>query len=75
MLNGASAIIVGHFLLIVEETSSQPVFGVFVHFVSTDLKLHNAFVGRDHGSVNGLVAVGFGHSDVVLDFPGHRGVE
>ena len=46
-----------------------------MHFASADLELDNFFLRGDDGSVEGLVAVLFRLSDVVLDALVHRSIE
>lgn len=75
MLNFALTIAVGEFLLIIIEAGGKPMFGVIVHFVGANLKFDNFLFGGNDGGVEGLVAVLFGHSDVVLDAATHWGVE
>ena len=68
-------VVFGEFLLVVVEAGSETTFGVFVHGAGADLEFDDAFVLRDDGGVEGLVAVLFRHGDVVFDTTFERGVE
>ena len=44
----------------------------FVHRPRPDLDLDPLSVGTDHGRMEGLVVVGLGHGDIILEPPGNR---
>lgn len=71
MLDFAFFVVFGKFLLVVIEASGEPALGVFVHGFGANLKLDDAFVFGDDGSVEGLITVLFRHSDVVFDAAVH----
>ena len=75
MLDLPFFVIFGDFLLVVIKARGKTMFGIFVHFVSTNLKFHHAFVFRDDGSVNTLVAILLWHSNVIFDATTHGHVK
>ena len=75
MLNFARAVIFGEFLFVVIKTSGETTFGVFVHFVSADLKFDDVFFWGDDGGMDGLITILLGHSDVIFDTAIKRCVE
>ena len=75
VLDFAGFVVLGQFLFVVIKTGGKTTFGVFVHFVGPNLKFDDAFVFSDDGSMNGLVAVLFGHGNVILNTAAHRHVK
>ena len=75
MLNFAGFVIFGKFLLVIVEASGKTMFGVFVHFVSTNLKFNDAFVLGDNSGMKRLITVLLWHGDIIFDAAGHWHIE
>ena len=75
VLDFAGAIVFGEFLFVIVEAGGKAAFGIFMHFVGANLEFDNLFFGCDDGSMERLIAVLFGHSDVIFDATAHGGVE
>ena len=56
--------------LLVAPVGGHPVLRVLVHLVGADLHLEGLAFGADQRGVQGLVAVGLGGGDVVVELPG-----
>ena len=75
MLNLASFVIFGKLLFIIVETSGETTFGVFVHFMGSNLELNNAFVLSNNGGVERLITVLLRHGDIIFDAARHWHIE
>ncbi len=67
VLDFAGAVVFGEFLFVVVETGGKTAFGIFVHFVSANLKFDNVFFGCDDGGVDRLITVLLGHGDIIFN--------
>ena len=75
VLNLAGFVIFGELLFVVIEAGGETAFGIFVHFVSTNLKFDDSFVFGNDGGMERLVAVLFGHGNIIFDTTTHRHIE
>ena len=62
---------VGHALLVLP-VGGNAVFGGIVHLLGANLHLKGNALPADHGGVEGLIAVGLGNADIVLEPAQHR---
>ena len=53
---------------------SDTVFTGTMHFPCSDLHFEHLTMRTDQGVMQRLIHVGLGHSDIVLETPGHRGI-
>ncbi len=72
LANAAFSVGGGEFLFVIEEGSGKTAFGIIMHLVGANLEFDDLFIVSDYGGVERLVAILFGHGDIVFNATVHR---